>query len=92
MPVRDPSQLLHKNFTYIIGTRGVEPKLALDIRPLEPVMQNDITLKNLLTKIIIGPTNSTPRSVMSYKKMLGMIEREQFIDLVHASTIPFRHL
>lgn len=90
MPDRDPRGLLSDGFHYIVGNRGVEPKLRLPIRPLPLDPPQDWTFNNILERIILGPSLASPLAVNSVRKMLNKIGKSEFCNKVTASGIPLR--
>ncbi len=92
LPSRDPSKKLESMKGYHIGPRGVEPKLKLQLKPLEGVIPQNLTMDNLLNKIILGPTTSSPLAVASIAKMLEQMGKGHYKSRLKASSIPFREV
>ena len=88
MPDRDTSGVLKDRFHYVIGDRGVEPKLKLKIGPLRP--SESWTFSDILDQIILGPSVSSPLAVSSVYRMLETIGKGHFQQKVVPSTIPLR--
>jgi hypothetical protein len=91
MPERDVNGILKDNFGYVIGNRGVEPKLKLKIAPLpgSPI-NSQISLQNMLNRIILGPCVSSPLAENCFRGMLTQINKPHLAEKVVASTIPLR--
>jgi hypothetical protein len=91
MPERDLRGILKDRFGYVVGSRGVEPKLKLKIAPLpgSPSL-SPISLASLLDRIILGPSASSPLAANSFCEMLKQIDKPDFAAKVVASTIPLR--
>lgn len=90
LPDRDPKGLLKDGFDYVIGPRGVEPKLRFKIEPLPLIPKATWTFESILDRIILGPTHSSPLAQKSIQKMLGRIGKQSFTPKVVASKIPLR--
>ncbi|MGH8498457.1 MAG: DUF2971 domain-containing protein [Methylococcales bacterium] len=93
MPERDRKGILKDKMSYVIGSRGVEPKLKLNIAPLPgSPSPSPISLASLLDRIILGPCVSSDLAISSFHVMLNQIKPEfpEFVDKVFASTIPLR--
>jgi hypothetical protein len=85
---RDTDKVLEKMIGYWIGPRGVEPKLKLKAIPGSPKM--DVSLSNIVDRIILGPSISSPLAVASIQKMLDTLGKSELKQRIVASTIPFR--
>jgi hypothetical protein len=89
---RDDEKLLDSMFDYWIGPHGVEPKLKLKVQHIPGVTHESFSLINIVDRIILGPTVSSPLSRLMVLKMLDQLKKPELRDRVHASTIPFRYL
>lgn len=89
-PDRDEKKLLGPTFDYRIGAKGVEPKLKFKIRPIPEVTSDDLSLVNIVDKILLGPTVSTPISKAIVLKMLDQLGKPELKERVKPSEIPFR--
>lgn len=87
---RDINNKIGKMFHYEIGENGIEPKLKLKISPIDGIIGEDVSLENLISKIILGPTLSTPLAITAVQRMLDKIGKSSLTDKLIASTIPFR--
>ncbi len=90
IPGLDVNNLLHPMFSYFISSKGIEPKLKLKLEPVDGLISSDVTLDNLVSKIILGPANSSVLSQKSVIRMLEKIGRGDMANRVIPSTIPFR--
>lgn len=90
MPDRDPNGLLKPMLGYNSGPKGIEPKLKLQIAPLQGAIPEGITLDNLVSQILLGPTASSTLAQRSVERMFDLIKRPEFKDRLRASTIPLR--
>jgi hypothetical protein len=90
LPERDVNGLLKNSFDYIIGSRGVEPKLKFKISPLPIEKLQTWNFESILDRIILGPSVSSPLARLSIARMLDMIGKENFRTKVISSTIPLR--
>lgn len=87
---RDPELLLQPMYGYYNGDRGIEPKLKLELRPIEGVIAADFELSNTIHSIILGPTSSSPLAQKSAERMLKNLGNEELIDKLTPSNIPYR--
>jgi len=87
---RDPERRLKSMLSYMNGHRGVQPKLRLRLAPLEGVISGELSIENLVDRILLGPSHATPLAERSVKRMLELIGKPQLCDRVHASSIPYR--
>ena len=75
---------------YVNGTRGIEPKLFFEMKPIEGHVADEIASDSIIHSIILGPSMNTDLSVQSTMRMLDHIHRPALKDRLHASSIPFR--
>lgn len=87
---RDPDALCNHMLGYAITSRGVEPKLKLKIQPLEGVIDGDLSLENIIDRIILGPTTSTVLAANSVRRILELKGKPSLAEKVVPSSIPFR--
>lgn len=87
---RDSNRMLASMYGYAITSRGVEPKLKLKIGELPHVMGPQISLQNLVERIILGPTISTVLAANSVRRMLEKSRSPFLATKVRESSIPFR--
>jgi hypothetical protein len=73
---------------YLLGKRGVEPRLILKIEPLYPDQR--WTFFDILDRIILGPSLSSPLAKRSVERMLETVGKPEFRQKVSASQIPLR--
>jgi Protein of unknown function (DUF2971) len=92
LPDRDPQGLLKGGFDYVIGSRGVEPKLRFKIAPLQLEPAETWTFASILERIILGPSISSPLAKSSIVRMLEKVGRPEFAPKVSPSSIPLRPL
>jgi hypothetical protein len=90
VPDRDVNHILNDRFSYIIGDRGVEPKLKFELKPLPIESAGAWKFPDIVNRIVLGPTVSSPLALASTKRMLASINRLELIDKVFASSIPLR--
>lgn len=87
---RDPTGSLVDMFGYAVINGGVEPKLKLKIAPLPGIFSKDLSLGEIVAKIILGPSHS---SVLARSAVIRMLQKNGKDDLaarVVTSSIPFR--
>lgn len=89
-PDRDKNKILEPMFHYSIGPRGAEPRLRFKIAPIEGLTKSDLSLDNLVERIILGPSISTPMARMAILRMLDRLGKGSIKDRVVPSSIPFR--
>ena len=87
---RDGDDKLKDMFHYVNGPRGIEPKLRLKVEPMAGVMPENVSFEQLIDRIILGPSLSTPLARRSVERMLDVIKRPALKDRLVASSIPFR--
>ena len=76
---------------YHIGDRGIEPKLKCRVESCTGVTdQTDLTLENIVDRIILGPSVSSLFAKQSVERMLGKIGKPEFIKKLYTSGIPLR--
>ncbi len=90
MPNRDTDGILLKFFGYSIGGLSAEPRLKLPLGPIEGIADSDLMLENLVNRIILGPTSSSPLAVAGFHRVLDITQHGTLKDRVRASGIPFR--
>jgi len=75
---------------YSISPRGVEPKLKLKIEPKPGVFSDELSISNIVDRIILGPTTSTPLAAKAVQRILELKGKQELVDKIYPSTIPFR--
>jgi hypothetical protein len=68
----------------------VEPKLRFKVAPLAGVTDHELSLENIVSAILLGPSTSSPLAAASVARMLDLIGKPALKARLHASTIPFR--
>jgi Protein of unknown function (DUF2971) len=86
----DPQKRLADRFQYALGPQGVEPKLKFKFERHSAGNYPEKGMSDLLSKIILGPSVSSPLAKMAFRRMLKSIGREIYSERVVASTIPLR--
>jgi hypothetical protein len=87
---RDRGKVFDRMFSYWVGPRGVEQKLKLKIESLPGLLESDLSLAEIVDRIILGPSLSTPLARGAILKMLDTLGLSVLKERVKASTIPFR--
>lgn len=87
---RDTERKLDGMLHYAIGRSGVEPKLKLKIEPIEGITSDDFSLDKIVSKVILGPTVSSPLAVSAVKRMLEKLGKSEIAKKIASSTTPFR--
>ncbi|MHA1127684.1 MAG: DUF2971 domain-containing protein, partial [Alphaproteobacteria bacterium] len=77
-------------FGYFNGARGIEPKLKLKLEPLTGAIGESFNFADIIDSIILGPTTSSPLALMATKRMLKSCGKEELIERLKSSSIPFR--
>jgi len=94
---RDVLNYLHGCKSYFVGPRGVEPKLKLKFNQTYtsvpataglPISLGNIA--NIIERILLGPTVSSPLSKGSFVRMLQGIDKDALKDRIFSSGIPLR--
>ena len=92
MADRDKDGRFFNSFDYVVGARGVEPKLKLEIKPIAEDRKSAWTLGDILDRIILGPSTSTPLARNSIIRMLSKIGKAELCEKVHPSRLmPLTH-
>jgi Protein of unknown function (DUF2971) len=89
MSERDTDKKLISMRNYVIGPRGVEPKLRLKIGPVDGVTGSGISLNEVIHAILLGPSLSSHLAYRSVARMLEVIKPGLETRLA-ASSIPLR--
>ncbi|CUH49264.1 DUF2971 domain-containing protein [Ruegeria atlantica] len=87
---RDPESQFEKMKSYSISGRGIEPRLKLNMGALSRIFGMDYSYENLADAVILGPTASTPISVMATRKMLQEFKKTTLAKKVRGANIPYR--
>jgi hypothetical protein len=87
---RDTGKVFDRMFNYWVGPHGVEPKLKFKIEHIPGYIDEDFTLANIVERVILGPSLSSPLARATILKMLDTLNRPEFKDRIISSTIPFR--
>lgn len=91
MPDRDVNGILKNKLGYIVTNTGIQPKLKMKIEPLKmDGAQSDWTFDSILSRIILGPSQSSVLAKMTVSRMLELNKKANFIDRIKESRIPFR--
>ncbi len=88
----DPHKKLESRFSYTLGVQGVEPKLKFQFERHSAGDYPEQGMSDLLHKIVLGPSISSPLAKMAFIRMLRGIKRAEYSDRVVASTIPLRFM
>ena len=87
---RDEGKVFDRMFSYWVGPRGVEQKLKLKIEAIPGLPETNLTLPEIVDRIILGPSLSSPLARGAILKMLDTLGLSALKARVIASTIPFR--
>jgi hypothetical protein len=90
MKDRDNDSTFDKMFGYHVGPRGVEPKLKLKIEAMPGLSQKQLSLADIVDRIILGPSLSAPLQRATILRMLKTLSFSDLSSRVISSTIPFR--
>jgi hypothetical protein len=86
----DANKTLEPRFSYALGAQGVEPKLKFKFERHSAGSYPEHNLGDLLHKIVLGPSVSSPLAKMAFIRMLQKIGRQEYSNRVVASRIPLR--
>ena len=93
LPERNVNGIIPEScLDYVVGPRGIEPKLKLPIAPLAFDVPQQWNLCDIIDRIILGPTISSPISLQSVKRMLSKINKTELENKVFVSSIPLRKI
>jgi hypothetical protein len=87
----DSKKQLADRFQYVIGSQGVEPKLKFKFERHSAGNYPETGMADVLSRIILGPSVSSPLAKMAFIRMLESLGRKEYSGRVVASTIPLRH-
>ncbi|AFY20776.1 DUF2971 domain-containing protein [Pseudomonas sp. UW4] len=87
---RDTKRKLDEMLHYAIGRNGVEPKLKFKVKPVDGITADDFSLEKIVSKIILGPTVSSPLALSAVKRMLEKNGKSEIAKKLVSSTTPFR--
>lgn len=88
---RDKNQMLTNMLSYAIGPRGIEPKLKLDLLRLSQIVEQDLSPQNILNRLILGPSISSPLLQATVVRMLETLKLAGLSGKVSASETPYRN-
>jgi len=77
-------------FSYWVGPRGVEPKLKLKIEAIPGLPETNLSLSEIVERIILGASLSSPLARNTILKMLDTLGISDLKDRIISSTIPYR--
>jgi hypothetical protein len=87
---RDEKKTYSPMIDYVIGPRGLEPKLKIRLNELPEFSPGTLSLKNIVDRIILGPTVSHPLGKAMVEKMLDKLDKGYLKPRVYGSTVPYR--
>ncbi|WP_196482103.1 DUF2971 domain-containing protein [Burkholderia stagnalis] len=86
----DTDNVLAGMLGYFINGGAVEPKLKFKIAPIDGAAGGEVTLEQLVAKIILGPRSASPRSKLALQRMLQMLGAPTLAERVVTSSTPYR--
>jgi hypothetical protein len=87
---RDEAKAFDKMLSYALGSRGLEPKLKMKIEAIPGLPETDTSLAQIVERIILGPSMSSPLARATILRMLETLDLPELKNRVFSSTIPFR--
>ncbi len=87
---RDKDGRLHSMLDYFISPTGIEPKLKFKVGPIDGVTGDELSLSEIIDRIIVGPSASSPMEIHAIRRMLDRIGKSELIERVVRSSTPFR--
>jgi Protein of unknown function (DUF2971) len=87
---RDRQKVFEPMLSYWVGPRGVEQRLKLKIEAIPDLPETDLTLEQVVDRIILGPSLSSPLALGAIGRMFDTLGRTDLKDRIKVSTIPFR--
>lgn len=88
---QDRSSIFSGMLSYSLGPRGIEPKLKLSLGPTPGWPGLDLSLANIVNKIVLGPSLSSPMMIKSVHRMLDSHGISELKERITASTTPYRN-
>lgn len=86
----DSNQVLSQSMGYLLTGKGIEPKLKLKLSELCADSKSDSDTSQLISQILLGPSQSTTLARASIRRMLSLIGHGKLCERLAASGIPFR--
>ncbi len=90
MRSRDHKELLVNMLHYHVTESGIEPKLKYKIGAMKASIGDEVSLEELIHKILLGPSISGPYAIDTVHRMLEIINKKKLFGKVFASEIPYR--
>jgi len=87
---RDPEGILSQFLSYVNGPQGLQPKLKLDVKPITGALSEGVIMDEIIDRIIVGPSASSPLTKVSAERMLRSLKKENLIPKLRLSSIPYR--
>jgi hypothetical protein len=87
---RDTDGRLASMFDYVIGPKGVEPKLKFKIGPVDGATGSELSLDLIVDHVILGPSSSGILAVHAIKRMLERMGHIEIANSLRVSSTPFR--
>jgi len=75
---------------YFNGSDGLSPKLKLPLKAIPGVMSDSFCMATVISRIIIGPSASSPLTEVAVRRMLKSTRNEELIEKLSMSSIPYR--
>ena len=92
MPDKDKTKALSHLLSYHITKGAIQPKLKLEISPIDGVIGASASLDNFLDRVILGPSpeNTKGLTLNTIKRMFDHTKKSDLKKSLHVSTIPYR--
>jgi Protein of unknown function (DUF2971) len=87
---RDRGNAFDPFLGFVTGPNGIEAKLKFKVGPVAGATADDLSLSKIVSRIILGPTISSPMAVTAFRRMLFFHGEMALIPCLVASSIPFR--
>lgn len=82
---------LNSMLHYSINNNGIEPKLKFKVKPIDGVtLSPSLSLEKLVSKIIMGPSVSSPLALRAAERMLEKVGKSELATKLIASSTPYR--
>jgi len=90
IPIRDPENSIEDLKTFVVSHRGVEPKLRLSAHELNAADSSKISLDNVISRILLGPSRNSELMRQTTAHMLACLKKPHLVNVIRTSQIPLR--
>lgn len=88
---RDQNNIAETFLSYNHTSKGIEPILKYNLKKLNQIFRTNYVFEDLIDRIILGPTTSSPLAMYAVLRMLEQMGKTEIINKVIPSSIPYRN-